>query len=306
MKTYLLPFLLLLLGFSGSQDATAGEVTDYLVQYRQHAIADYARETKIISGYSLKKLIEELQPFYSDTLSIARQKAYYLTYKKGLQTPSGEQALAVTRLVEGLGDASGGLAGQVIGYLQAFLPAAFTPEAQSVIISKLRNTRTPHYGDLALLAGFIGTGKEALYQQYLKAGLPVKEKWNIALALARMGKAEEIEYCVKKIKTLPVNSEMIGYALPDLIYIRQKQAIDYCVELLYSDEKLCRSPNPDFSEPIPCAYRIMEQLAPVIVGFPVQVDVTGTLDTGDYPKALQKVRAWFSENTGYEIKTTTY
>jgi hypothetical protein len=292
--------------FTGSLYASAGDVSDYLRQYRQSGVADYAREMKIISGYSLEKLVAELEVFYMDTLPLVRQKACYLTCKKGLQMPSGHRTLAVTRLVKAISDSDGGVAGQAIGYLQAFDPVDFNAEAHSAIGSSLQHAKMPHYGELARLAGFAGIGKEVLYRQYLQPGLPVRVKWNIALALARMGQADALDYCMKKIKKLPVNSELVNYGLPDLIYTRQKPAIAYCVELLLSDKNLCRSPNPDIPEAISCAYRIMELLAPVIAGFPVQVDVSGTLDTDDYPQALQKVRAWLEKNPGYKIRTTTY
>jgi hypothetical protein len=304
MKFYFPLFILFI--FHSSLDVSAGEVEDYLRQYRTSAVADYARETKIISGYSLEKLVAELDTFYMDTLASVRQKAREFTYRKGLQMPSGHRTMAVSRLVEGINDTDGGLVGQAIGYLRAFDPVDFNAEAQSVIRSKLRNIRMPHYGDLALLAGFAGIGKEELYQQYIQSGLPVRVKWNVALALARMGQADALDYCMKKIKKLPVNSELVSYGLPDLIYTRQKQAIAYCVELLQSDKNVCPSPNPDIPESISCAYRIMELLAPVIIDFPVQIDVSGTLDTDDYPKALQKVRAWLSKNPGYQISTTDY
>jgi hypothetical protein len=296
---YLVLFICFVCG--GSLNAYAGEVQDYLMHYKQTGMADYAQETKILSDYSLEKLISELDVFYSDTLPAVRQKAYYLTYKKG-QSPSVNRTMAVERLVKGLDDVAGGTVGQLLGYLQEFLPSDFNAAAQAVILEKLRNRKMPHYGDLARLAGYLGIGEEVLYRHYLTPRLSVKEKWNLALALARMGRAEELEYCMKKIKSLPVNNQLVNYALPDLIYTRQKRAIAYCVELLYSDEKLCYSSNPDLSEAFPCGYRIMELLAPVIVDFPVQTDITGQLETDDYPKALQTVRRWLANNTGYKMK----
>jgi hypothetical protein len=193
------------------------------------------------------------------------------------------------------------LTGQLLEYLQSFAVADFDDEAQALIIENLKTLNRPHYEDLVLLAGIIGVGYDELHLQFLTAGLPVKKKWNIALALARMGEKEALEYCIQKVKKAPVNSEIVGYVLPDLIYTRQKAAIDYCVELLYSDEKRCHSPNPDYSEAIPCAYRIIELLAPVIVDFPLEVDPAIGLESDDYPKTLQAVRDWFRTNKEYRI-----
>jgi hypothetical protein len=276
-----------------------------MAQYRQTMIADHVRETQLLSDYSLERLLDALDAFYSDTLPAIQQKAYYFTYKKG-QSPSVNRTVAVERLVKGLIDAGGGTVGQLLGYLQTFSPADFNEMARAVIFARLQYTKTPHYGDLARLAGYLGIGEEVLYRHYLTPDLPVKEKWNVALALARMGKAEELAYCMKKIKSLPVNNNLVHYALPDLIYTRQKQALDYCVELLYNDERLCRSSNPDFSESFPCGYRIMELLAPVIVDFPMKTDITGQLDTDDYPAALQTVRKWFINNMEYDMRDEIY
>jgi hypothetical protein len=291
--------------FGYSLDSAAGEVYNYFAQYRQAMTTDYAREAQLLSGYNLEKLLEELSPFFSDSLPAVRQKAYYLTYKKA-QRPSVNRAVAVERLVNGLNDAAGGTVGQLLGYLREFSPVDFNTVAQAIILARLRNTKIPHYGDLARLAGYLGIGEDVLYGHYLAPELPVKDKWNIALALARMGKAEELEYCMKKIKSLPTNNDLVNYALPDLIYTRQKQAIDYGVQLLYNDEKECDSPNPDLSESFPCGYRIMELLAPVIAGFPVKTDITGQLETDDYAGALQTVRKWLADNTGYTIKKDSY
>ncbi|MDR1583612.1 MAG: hypothetical protein LBS55_10230, partial [Prevotellaceae bacterium] len=187
-----------------SLNSTAGEVQNYFAQYRQTMVADHAREAQLLSAYDLVKLLEELGPFFSDTLPAVRQKACYLTYKKG-QSLSVNRTVAVERLVKCLDDPNGGVVGQLLGYLQAFSPADFNAAAQTVILARLRNMKAPHYGDLARLAGYLGIGGEVLYGHYLTPDLPVKEKWNLALALARMGKAEELEYCMRKIKNLPVN-----------------------------------------------------------------------------------------------------
>jgi hypothetical protein len=118
-----------------------------------------------------------------------------------------------------------------------------------------------------------------------------------------MGDKEQTEWCVQMVKKAPVNSGLVENVLPDLVYTRQKEAIDYCVELLFSDEKLCAAPNPELSERIPCAYRIIELLAPVIENFPVKVNPSIGLESDDYPKTLQTVREWLKEHKEYKIIT---
>ena len=236
-----------------------------------------------------------------DSSLVARQQAYYLIYKKGNNAPAAERKIAVNRLAKGIPDADGGLTGQLLGYLQSFSVADFDSESRSLIAGRLKNPNMPHYDALVLLAGFIGVGNNELLALYRNPDLPVRKKWNIALALARMGNDEQTAWCVQKVKKAPVNSGLVANVLPDLIYTRQKAAIDYCVELLFSDEKLCSSPNPDLSERIPCAYRIIEMLAPVIENFPVKVNPSVGLESDDYPKTLQMVREWFKKNSDYKL-----
>ncbi|GHT23319.1 hypothetical protein AGMMS4957_14710 [Bacteroidia bacterium] len=209
----------------------------------------------------------------------------------------------VLNLVQGLSDADNGTIGQRANELKAFAVADFDAAARDSIAKLLKNPNYPHYANIALLAGYIGVGKEELTQHYQNPNLPVRQKWNIALALARMGEKEPLDYCVSKVKKAPVNSYAVDYLLPNLIYTRQKVAIDYCVELLHSDEKLCQSPNPNVSEKINCAYRIIELLAPAVEGFPIEVDPRFGLETDDYEKTLQDVRSWFKVHSDYKIKT---
>ena len=136
--------------------------------------------------------------------------------------------------------------------------------------------------------------------------LPVKRKWNLALALARMGDEKALNYCLEKVKKASIDNQIVGYVLPDLLYTRQKAAVDYCVELLYSDEKQCRSANPDSPEAIPCAYRIIELLSPVIIDFPVKVNPAIGLESDNYPETLQSVREWLKANPDYKIRTDNF
>ena len=287
-------------------NSVASEIDDYFAKYRQTGVSDYTAEGKILSKFNVEKLTDALQTYYADTLPAVRSKAYYLTYRKGNDAAGSEREIAVNRLAKGISDADGGLTGQILDYLQAFSVADFDKESRNLIANRLKNLDMPHYDALVLLAGFIGEGNGELSELYHSPGLSVKKKWSIALALARMGNQEETGWCVQKVKKAPVNSGLVENVLPDLVYTRQKEAIDYCVELLFSDKKLCQSPNPDLSEKIPCAYRIIELLAPVIENFPIKVDPAIGLESDNYPKTLQTVRNWFKNNNNYIIKKDKY
>jgi hypothetical protein len=78
------------------------------------------------------------------------------------------------------------------------------------------------------------------------------------------------------------------------------------VEALNNDAKNCESANSDNTERIPCAYRIMEMLAPIIENYPLKQNASGDIETNDYPMALQTVREWFKINKAYKILRDTY
>ncbi len=93
---------------------------------------------------------------------------------------------------------------------------------------------------------------------------------------------------------------------PDLVYTRSQEAITYLVEALNSDAKNCESANAESEEKIPCAYRVMEMLAPVIENYPLKLSESDDIETTDYPGALQKVRDWFKVNKGFKILKDRY
>jgi hypothetical protein len=100
---------------------------------------------------------------------------------------------------------------------------------------------------------------------------------------------------------LPVNDEVVYQIYPDLVYTRQKEIVALLIGQLNSDVKNCESADAERPANIPCAYRVMEMLAPAIEGYPVKLDASGDIDAKDYTEALQKVRTWFKEHPDYKI-----
>jgi hypothetical protein len=133
-----------------------------------------------------------------------------------------------------------------------------------------------------------------------------QERWSSMLALSRMGDGYAIENVMNRVKKLPVNDDVVYQIFPDLIYTRQRVAIEYLMAQVNNDAKNCRRASGDNETRIPCAYRIMEMLAPVVESFPLQVDSSGDLATDDYDGALRDVRNWFRENKDFKILTETY
>ena len=243
-----------------------------------------------------------LQPYYTDTLPTIRAQAYYLTKQVG--TNSQDAALrqsAVSQLITGLQDEASGNVGRVHGYLTTFRPADFTTSSRQTI-ANLLNQRPPHFSRLLRLVGSLGMTQQIATLHNLLPELSGRDRWAARLALARLGDQEAIATVLSRAKQFPVNDDVVYELLPDLIYTRQKEAIDYLVTIVQSDEKNCEPADPDASENILCGYRVLELLAPVIQDFPLTIDASGDLAVNDYPKALQQARRWLKEHIDYQIR----
>ena len=279
----------------------AQEIEEYIDIYKSIGVSDYNKEQSIINKYKFNTLKTGLNQYFSDSVASVRQKAYYLIYKKGITAEATNRTETVNTLINGCFDKNGGVVGAVLSNLNDFNSSDFDNKAKSAINKLLNKKKMFHRKKLAMLAGNIGAGKEAMQKKLLDKRVSNDTKWAYSLALARQGSAKHINYCMNQISEIPVNNNLITYIIPDLVYTKQREMIDYCISLVFRDTKDCFSPNPDKPEYILCAYRVLELIAPVIADFPYQTDATGTLNTDDYDKALTVARKWLTDNPNYNI-----
>ena len=247
------------------------------------------------------EVLSALQPYYTDTLPGVRAQAYYLTKQVGTnsQDPTIRQS-AVSQVITGLQDENSGNIGRVHTYLSASDPADFALSSRKSI-ADLLSQRPPHFSRLLKLVGALGMTEQISTLQNLLPALSGRDRWAARLALARLGDQEAIATVLSRAKRFPVNDDVVYELLPDLVYTRQKEAIDYLVTIVQSDKKNCEPADPDASENILCGYRVLELLAPVIQDFPLTVDASGDLAVSDYPKALQQARQWLDEHADYQV-----
>lgn len=254
------------------------------------------------------RMISYLEPYYEDSLVDVRRKAYYITYKVGRQN-TGAESKTTFILTNALKDPDSGIVGSVMDYLKS-CPRTYYSESAKDTLVNLLHRGTPHYKKLIKLIGYLDIKGEI---PYLKQKLRTRdytnssERWAILLALSRMGEPQAIDFCLRVTQKMPVGDDFVYEIVPDLIYTRQKKLVDYLVRQLYADAANCSSPNPESTQTIHCGYRIMEFLAPVIVDFPLEVDIAGEIRTDDYKKALKTTRDWFEEHQeNYQLARDTY
>jgi PBS lyase HEAT-like repeat len=263
---------------------------------------------EVLKSENAKAVLLALPVYLKDTTTLIRSKAYAIT--RSIGTKSSDNTIrqeAVQYLIEGMKDKHIGNAGSAINYVTSFKQTDFT----TIHKDSLRNIfeRKPtHLDVLVKLMGFLEMKdkRDAIYALSQQSTLGRKERWSATLALARMGDAVAIDDIMKRVQRMPVADAVVYEVFPDLVYTRTTQAINYLVTALNSDDKNCAAADAEREAKIPCAYRVMEMLAPVLEGYPLAVDESGDVVASDYPAALATAREWCTSQKEFVIKKSEY
>jgi hypothetical protein len=255
------------------------------------------------------EVISSASLFFQDTLSQVRVKAYLLISGVGLQSKKGNvRQEAVNKLVQASRDADGGNVGMLWSSLTRFNKEDFSTAAKDSLKSRFRQ-KPAHLNEILKLMGYLEMKDmaEEIRPLSLSGNSNKRDRWAALLALARMGDAASVQSLMQRVQKLPVNDDVVYEVFPDLAYTRQPEAINYMITVLNSDEKNCLSADAENETAIPCAYRVMEQLAPVIEDYPLKLDASGDIKTKDYVKALATVRNWVKgKGDKYKIKRDVF
>lgn len=299
-------FTVVLLVFSGITFAQQKSIDTYFSQLRSGKSPNLPAE--IYKPENAKAILNALPAYAKDTVMLIRGKAALVARVVGTKsTVAPIRQQAVMQIIQAARDKNTGNAGSALNYLTEFKKTDFTKVHRDSLIVLFR--RNPPYMDvLAKLVGFLDIKelKNDLFALSQNSAFGRKERWSAMLALARMNDAQAITDIMSRVKRMPVSDPVVYEIFPDLIYTRKPEAIAYLVEALNSDAKNCNSADAESEARIPCAYRVMEMLAPVIDGYPLKLDASGDVNTTDYPAALQQARDWFVKNKSYTINTSSF
>lgn len=306
MKKSLLFISIILASLSAFAQTPAALLKPYMEEVRSGksvTVPDALLETS-----NAQSVVDALLPYTMDTVAAVRSRAYFILQRTALASKEAMlKAEVLQHLIEGGKDKDSGLVGQLFSGLTQFNKNDFNDQAKDSLQS-LFKLRPTNLDKLIRLIGFLNIS--ALQNELLMMSQPgnsKRDRWAALIALARMGEPYALTSLMDRVKKLPVNDDVVYEVFPDLIYTRQKEAFNYMITALQSDEKNCESADPENAVAIQCGYRIMEQLAPVIRDFPLEVDASGDIKTKDYKKALTTARTWFKEKgEAYEIDITGY
>lgn len=263
-----------------------------------------ALEMRVKDDAYTTKLLRELVMVSSDTSAAVRGWCYWNLYQVSIKASLNHRQVATESLINGLRDSDSNNAHSAFSLLTRYSRVDFTNES----ITKLSGIIYARMGLLPVLAKLVGflaidSFRAELIALSTSQTISKRDRWNVNLALSRLGDEEASRKVVARVAKLTLNDDVVEEVFPDLIYTRQPVVFDYLISVMNSDEKKCSSPNMDNPAPILCGYRVMEMLAPTVEGFPLRTDASGDLAVRDYEKALTECREWFvSKKANYQIK----
>jgi hypothetical protein len=253
------------------------------------------------------KLLDALGTYYTSPSSSIKNKAYYITKSIGQKSKDSDiRRQAVNMLLSGLDEHDPVIAHAIVHALTRFKKHDFSQAAKDSIGAHISANNSNIEGLLKLIGFLDVRGYTPRLHSLINSNAGSGVKWAARLALARMDDQSSIEYIGRKLANAPRDDDFVYEIVPDLVYTRQPELFKFMEEIIASDEENCHSADPDSDRKIPCAYRLLEYIAPVIKDFPLGVDVFGDLTTSDYRAALDQARAWLAENRTYTILKERY
>ncbi|MGC1241529.1 MAG: hypothetical protein WA874_08065 [Chryseosolibacter sp.] len=254
-----------------------------------------------------KQTFEMLRPFLKDSADAVKLKAYEAMFAViSNATDPSLRTEGINLLMFACNAREWAVRSAAHDFLKHFDKKEFTVFAKDSLRKYIKSEVAP-LDVLIKIAGFLQLSDLVPdIRPWAQPGNAAQLRWAALLSLARMGDAVATNDVMQRVKRQPINDDLIYSVFPDLVYTRQRGAIAYMVEALQSDRNNCLSADTERESSIPCGYRIMEQLAPIIDGFPLQLNETGDLETDDYPAALARVRQWFIAHSTYTIMNDRY
>ena len=252
-------------------------------------------------------ILDSIQPYFRDSTESVRIKSYEMCYYIATQsTVPAVRIKSVELLLSACTTRDPKTTGIILDMLRTLDKKDFSQTAKAEVRQFLQD-KVPHLNEWIKLAGFLNLRKLIPHiRAYSQPGNPQPRRWAALLSLARMHEQWAAAEILLRVKRLPLNDDLVYRIFPDLVFTRQRSAIDHMIEVLHQDHASCLSADAEKEETIPCGYRIMEQLAPIIDGFPVTTGEGGDIVTSDYEEALSMVRRWFHTHKNYHLLINRY
>lgn len=304
MKRILSLFFVLSVLSGFSQTDLAKQVGQLMSQVRSGA-AITADRAKILNAPP-KDGIAVLKKYFADTVDAVRYEALNLGMQLVLKTKEQGMIRAQIRDIVSYSVNRQTINNQIAGLLKKFRQNDFSL-AELSLMKEVMEARENNIGTMAKIYAFAGGTADGLHALLTKPTLTKSDKKDIRLALVRTGDQALAQKMSQTLSEQVFNDELIYSALPEILYTKNKALYTQVLNAILSDAKKCSSANNDDNTPIICAYRLIEQVAPHITGFPVTINDKGEIDTKDISASLVLVREWITKNKeSFVIDTLSY
>lgn len=290
-----------------SQAESVKQVNVLMAQLRSGQVIT-ADRGKILSSANYKEVADALGKYTADTVLAVRYEALNLLVQSAQK--SKDKAIIKKSIHAVIRNAvmNNTINNQVLNLLKRYSTQDFeNGELQEM--KALLESQDNNIGNLAKIYAFAAgpLAQNDLKGLLAKPALNKNDKKDLKLALVRSGDEVYAGKMNEILKQQVVNDELIYSALPDILYTRNKEMFTWLLNAVMSDAKKCSSANNDDPAPMICAYRLIEQLAPQLLNFPVKINDKGEIESKDLTKSLVEVRDWITKNKeSVEIDRSKY
>ena len=297
--------ILILTAWSQSAKGATSGVDDYTRQF-DLVVAQVRNEQPLDDSPLWKmpaeRLLTNIEGMLNDrSLSVRFACVRWL---KKLLAQTNEAAIRVATVKALLkvakNDADGSLSRYALSSLLIAKVQDFDAESRKTIEQSVIGLPDPH-ADAILVAGIVG-GKVIEDRVALLRSRAGEERpwyattaWASHLAMARMGDAESMAYCVDRVRGEKDVVIRVNRLFNDIAYTRNPAGVALLKEALFSEERL-----PPVKDNVPgtlIAQRALDLLAQVIEGFPVKSGADSYS-----PEQLAAARQWMQSNSDLKIR----
>ncbi len=291
---------------SFSQDKSVIEKNVYAVLQGNLENGDLV--SKILTEPDHAEVCRSIGHYFADSTQKNRAVAFNLVKQLGKKHKTLQEQIAqVDALFMGLEHLSLKDSKPVFGMLKTYPKESFKENQISLIRDYLAHPGVER-NEAMLLLGFVGKHSDIDYLQSMAMLYPLKkdQQYYFDLALIRLGDAEAKKAFLMKMENLKIEDEFVINNLGNAVYTHNSDIYKRLLKEILNEDNNCSSANNDNPVKIPCAYRIIEAIAPYIKDFPVKINRIGEIE-GNPQEELQKARTWIMAHLqDFQVITSIY
>lgn len=290
-RFWLLAFLLFTTNLLSAQDS---DLLNQVIQKSLSGGSYYVEFEQVVQQFNSYEQLSSIESLLESDNPKVRYLLYNIIYRiakasKGVDVKSRAIYLLISK---GISDVDLAIGGRNIELLLEFDDSDFNQQARTTLSALVINSKS-NISELTKLAGKVKLVEViSAFEQRLTVTKNSIELWQLHCSLARIGDVSQKKYCLNRVKQLGLNDQVIQDLIPDVLFTQNADAVFYLLDAISVDNMNCSSFNPDRSEKVNCAYRLIELVAPYISDFPVSVGESGDLNVANYDIALMQVRDW--------------